>query len=170
MNERPAEARCESGVSVRARLPHPLRLRRRALQAYWVLRLVRPALQLGVKHSSIPVDPPMDFVSVLDEEELQIGETQGVSVTDIPVLVSRTAEVVHAVGGVCTHRGAPLAEGERVDGCIACPWHGSLFALDTGASSKAPRRSTWPVLRRSSRGDRSRYGWRRRHKILLFDL
>ena len=95
-------------------------------------------MQLGVKHSSIPVDPPMDFVNVIDEEESQIGETQGVSVTDIPVLLSRTPKVVHAVSGVCTHRGAPLAEGERVDGCIACPWHGSLFALDTGRVVEGP--------------------------------
>ena len=95
-------------------------------------------MQLGVKHSAIPIEPPMQFVPVLDDEELEIGETQGVSVMEIPVLVSRNAEAVHAVSGVCTHRGAPLAEGERVDGCIACPWHGSLFALDTGRVVEGP--------------------------------
>ena len=30
----------------------------------------------------------------------------------------------------CTHRGAPLHEGELLAGCIVCPWHGSEFALD----------------------------------------
>ncbi|MDQ3924906.1 MAG: Rieske (2Fe-2S) protein [Actinomycetota bacterium] len=33
----------------------------------------------------------------------------------------------------CTHRGGPLAEGEREGDVVTCPWHGSRFDLCSGA-------------------------------------
>jgi hypothetical protein len=48
---------------------------------------------------------------------------------------------VSAIGGTCGHWGGPLAEGELVDGCVECPWHGSRFRWPTAASrAAAPRR------------------------------
>ena len=36
-------------------------------------------------------------------------------------------------GGICLHRGGPLAEG-RLDQCVVtCPWHGWQFDVTTGA-------------------------------------
>ena len=41
---------------------------------------------------------------------------------------------VVALADRCTHRGAPLHEGELADGCIVCPWHSSAFELDGGVA------------------------------------
>jgi len=43
-----------------------------------------------------------------------------------------------AIGADCTHQGGPLEEGE-VDGLrVECPWHGSVFDLETGKVLRAP--------------------------------
>jgi nitrite reductase/ring-hydroxylating ferredoxin subunit len=37
-----------------------------------------------------------------------------------------------AIEDACNHAGASLTEGERHDGCVACPMHGYLFDLGSG--------------------------------------
>jgi len=39
-----------------------------------------------------------------------------------------------AVTNVCAHQGGPLGEGEVVDGCITCPWHGYQYDPGNGRS------------------------------------
>jgi sulfoxide reductase heme-binding subunit YedZ len=41
---------------------------------------------------------------------------------------------VSAVSNVCQHQNGPLGEGEIIDGCITCPWHGFQYDPETGAS------------------------------------
>ena len=55
-----------------------------------------------------------------------------------PVLLARFDDGVHAVGGTCSHYGAPLADGLVLDGEIHCPWHHACFSLRTGAALRAP--------------------------------
>lgn len=45
---------------------------------------------------------------------------------------------VVAMDSRCSHRGGPLHEGSVNDGCISCPWHGSLFDLTTGEVRRGP--------------------------------
>ncbi|MFD6950910.1 (2Fe-2S)-binding protein [Nocardiopsis sp. TSRI0078] len=66
------------------------------------------------------------------------GGIGGGDVDGVPVAVARTGNSVSAVLGTCPHMGAPLAEGERVDGCLRCPWHGSEFRLDDGTVARGP--------------------------------
>lgn len=54
------------------------------------------------------------------------------------VAVATEDETVHVLENRCTHRGGPLADGELVDGCIECPWHGSRFALNDGRVMAGP--------------------------------
>lgn len=76
--------------------------------------------------------------------EVRVGELTGGDADGVPVVLTRLAggQVV-AMADRCTHRGAPLHEGELVDGCIVCPWHASEFDLD-GAVLRGP--ATRPQL------------------------
>jgi nitrite reductase/ring-hydroxylating ferredoxin subunit/uncharacterized membrane protein len=54
------------------------------------------------------------------------------------LVLVRIGTTVHALHATCAHAGGPLAEGEVVDGCIECPWHGSRFRLDDGRVQRGP--------------------------------
>jgi nitrite reductase/ring-hydroxylating ferredoxin subunit/uncharacterized membrane protein len=54
------------------------------------------------------------------------------------VLLVRRGGQIHAMADRCSHRGGPLHEGELVDGCVQCPWHGSRFVLEDGAIARGP--------------------------------
>ena len=54
------------------------------------------------------------------------------------LLLVRIGTTIHALHAVCSHAGGPLPQGEIVDGCIECPWHGSRFRLDNGQVTQGP--------------------------------
>lgn len=68
------------------------------------------------------------------EVELDVGVPRTVAL----VLLKKGREF-YALGGVCAHAGAPLADGKVVDEyCLVCPWHGSRFDLRTGQALQGP--------------------------------
>jgi nitrite reductase/ring-hydroxylating ferredoxin subunit/uncharacterized membrane protein len=100
-------------------------------------------MQLGVKHTAVPIEPPKTFVRVHDDAEIAAGTMVAADAKGVPLLLSQQSGDVCAVSGVCTHRGAPLADGNVEDGCVRCPWHGSRFSLETGAVVEGP--ATFPL-------------------------
>ena len=54
------------------------------------------------------------------------------------VLLLRDEDTVHAIGGLCPHAGARLAEGIRHGTRVVCPWHKAAFCARTGAVLDPP--------------------------------
>jgi nitrite reductase/ring-hydroxylating ferredoxin subunit len=79
------------------------------------------------------------FHSVAEVKTLAPGELRHVEVAGRPVLVSRRSDgAICAIDATCSHLGGPLHEGERRDGAVVCPWHGSVFDLCSGDVIRGP--------------------------------
>jgi nitrite reductase/ring-hydroxylating ferredoxin subunit len=52
---------------------------------------------------------------------------------------------VSALHDVCGHMGGPLHEGAIENGCVTCPWHGSVFRLSDGSVVHGPGTAPQPV-------------------------
>ena len=50
------------------------------------------------------------------------------------IAVFRNGTSFSAVSDVCEHQNGPLSEGEIIDGCITCPWHGYQYRPEDGQS------------------------------------
>jgi nitrite reductase/ring-hydroxylating ferredoxin subunit/uncharacterized membrane protein len=98
-------------------------------------------LGVGVDRAVAPA-PPSDWTRVVGTDEVSDAPTR-VLAGEAPVIVLRHGGDVVALDARCPHRGAPMDEGEVRDGCITCPWHGSVFRLDDGALVQGP--STVPL-------------------------
>jgi len=55
-----------------------------------------------------------------------------------PELLARDGGVMVAIGATCSHQGGPLGEGTFEEGCVTCPWHGSVFRLADGRVERGP--------------------------------
>jgi nitrite reductase/ring-hydroxylating ferredoxin subunit/uncharacterized membrane protein len=94
---------------------------------------------VGVNHA-FNEQAPGDWTDVLDAEQLSDGATGCAEVSGAVVLFHRRGDAILAIGGRCTHAGGPLAEGQIDEAActVTCPWHQSVFRLDTGAVVHGP--------------------------------
>ncbi len=90
---------------------------------------------------------PQDWTDAFAVDDLP-GEDELASaqVAGVPVLVTLRAGRPVVMADRCTHRGAPLHEGQVVDGCVVCPWHDSAFSLDDGSVQGGPASRPQPLL------------------------
>jgi 3-phenylpropionate/trans-cinnamate dioxygenase ferredoxin subunit len=73
-----------------------------------------------------------NFVKVVTRSELPPGEKMLAEIDGRAIAVFNVEGTYYAIDDVCTHDGAPLAEGE-FHGCeIQCPRHGARFDVRTG--------------------------------------
>ncbi len=90
----------------------------------------------GVNHA-LGSEGPVDWTPVADEAS--IGSTPTVvDAGGAPVLLARDGGVMVAIGATCSHQGGPLGEGTFEEGCVTCPWHGSVFRLADGRVERGP--------------------------------
>ncbi len=54
------------------------------------------------------------------------------------LVIVRSGTTIQALHNECSHAGGPLDQGELVDGCVQCPWHGSRFRLTDGLVRRGP--------------------------------
>jgi len=88
---------------------------------------------------------PREWTAVLDAAELAEGAPRVVRADDTEILLVREGNRLHALWASCTHEGGPLAEGSFADGCVTCPWHGSIFRLADGHVVRGPAAASQPV-------------------------
>lgn len=50
------------------------------------------------------------------------------------IAIFRDGQRIGAVSNLCAHQNGPIGEGEIIDGCITCPWHGWQYRLEDGRS------------------------------------
>jgi 3-phenylpropionate/trans-cinnamate dioxygenase ferredoxin subunit len=79
-----------------------------------------------------------DFVKVGSLGDFAPGSLRAVEVDGSRVVVANVGGRLYAVSNACTHVGLPLAPGYIVDRSIVCPFHGSMFDLESGEASDGP--------------------------------
>ncbi len=80
-------------------------------------------------------------------DEFPAGQPVRRTVDNVPVLVVReTGGTFHALAERCSHLAGPLSEGTFSDGCVQCPWHGSVFRLSDGWNVRGPATAPQPAF------------------------
>jgi nitrite reductase/ring-hydroxylating ferredoxin subunit/uncharacterized membrane protein len=80
-------------------------------------------------------------------DEFPVGRAVRRAVDDVPILVVReTGGTLHALAERCSHLAGPLSEGTVADGCVQCPWHGSVFRLSDGWNVRGPATAPQPAF------------------------
>ncbi|MFD3419169.1 Rieske 2Fe-2S domain-containing protein [Streptomyces decoyicus] len=78
-------------------------------------------------------------------EDFPVGEAVRRELGEVPLLVVRQAGgAIDVLAGRCSHLSGPLTEGTIADGCVECPWHGSVFRLSDGANVRGPATAPQP--------------------------
>ncbi len=108
-----------------------------AMGSAWLGGHLVYANQIGVERTS-GSKPPTDFVPVLSLEDLEESKPHKAECQGFWIVLVKKGAKVYALSEACTHLGAPLSEGTVEGDCIRCPWHGSLFSLETGDVVESP--------------------------------
>ncbi len=86
-----------------------------------------------------------DWQRALPLAELPPGSRRVVEVEGVEVALFNVDGVLLAAEDICTHDGAPLAEGEVEGEVITCPRHGARFSLHTGEVLAPPACEPLPL-------------------------
>jgi nitrite reductase/ring-hydroxylating ferredoxin subunit/uncharacterized membrane protein len=106
------------------------------------------ALGLGVDRTAFESRPD-DWVDAAGADAVADGRLTHAVAGGVAIVLTRHEGEIVALSDRCTHRGAPLHEGEVCDGAIVCPWHQSVFRLPDGGVAQGP--ATTPAPRWDAR-------------------
>lgn len=119
----------------------------------------------GANHAEdVPHRFPAGWQPLAPLAEFDEGTLDQRVVAGVPLLVHRRGRQVDVLADTCSHLSAPLHEGRLVGGggggagrrgraCVECPWHQSVFALDTGEVVHGPATSDQPSFETRIVGD-----------------
>ena len=65
---------------------------------------------------------------------------------EVPVVAIRTNGTIRVLADRCSHMSGPLSDGELADGCLTCPWHGSVFRIADGSVARGPATAPQPAF------------------------
>ncbi len=89
---------------------------------------------------------PHDWVAVMSESELPEGKLTGATAKGSPIVLLREGTRILALAATCSHMGGPLDQGSLQDHCVSCPWHGSVFSMETGRVVDGPATFPQPLF------------------------
>jgi 3-phenylpropionate/trans-cinnamate dioxygenase ferredoxin component len=78
------------------------------------------------------------FETVASVGEIGPGELMYVAVGGEPVCLIALDGAFYALGDICTHEGASLADGQIIGDELECPLHGGMYDIRTGAPTGPP--------------------------------
>jgi nitrite reductase/ring-hydroxylating ferredoxin subunit/uncharacterized membrane protein len=118
----------------------------------------------GANHAEdVPHLFPTGWQPLSRLDELVEGELTRIVVADQPLLVHRTGERIQVLSNTCSHLSGPLDEGNLIEvdspdggaslACVECPWHQSVFSLETGEVVHGPATSPQPKFETRVNGD-----------------
>jgi nitrite reductase/ring-hydroxylating ferredoxin subunit/uncharacterized membrane protein len=99
---------------------------------------------VGVDQTSFDA-PPREWTRALADADLPEGQSRKAWVEGVEVFLTRRDGRVYALAEHCCHRGGPLSDGSVENGCVECPWHGSLFRLTDGSVMRGPAAMPQPA-------------------------
>ena len=79
-----------------------------------------------------------EWVDVVAENALAVGEHIVVDVDGVDVVVFKLEDGFYALEDICTHDGTEIASGEFDGDEIICPRHGARLCIRTGKVKSAP--------------------------------
>lgn len=86
--------------------------------------------------------------------DLPVAAPARLVVGEVPLLAFRhTDDSVDVLAERCSHMSGPLSEGAVDDGCVTCPWHGSVFRLADGWNVGGPATAPQPSFETRTLGD-----------------
>ncbi|HET7095601.1 MAG TPA: non-heme iron oxygenase ferredoxin subunit [Thermomicrobiales bacterium] len=78
------------------------------------------------------------FETVAQVGDIGPGELLYVEVGGAPVCLIDLDGELYALGDICTHEGASLADGQIIGDELECPLHGGMYDIRTGKPTGPP--------------------------------
>ena len=101
----------------------------------------------GANHAEgVPHLVPPGWHYLMKSADLSEGKPVRQVVGEIPVVAVRARGAVRVLADRCSHMSGPLSEGDLNDGCLACPWHGSVFRIADGSVARGPATAPQPAF------------------------
>ena len=97
------------------------------------------------------------FQRVANKTDIKEGGLVGVELEGNKIVLAMINGQFFAIDAVCSHKGAPLEEGELEGYNLTCPWHYAVFDVRNGKVSDrtvwAKNQTSYPVNVEESTGD-----------------
>jgi nitrite reductase/ring-hydroxylating ferredoxin subunit/uncharacterized membrane protein len=101
----------------------------------------------GANHAEeVPhlVEPGWQYL--MTSAELPQGKPVRRLLGEVPVVAVRTGGAVYVLADRCSHMSGPLSDSDLTDGCLTCPWHGSVFRVADGSVARGPATAPQPAF------------------------
>ncbi len=94
-----------------------------------------------------------DFQTVAKASEIAPGTMKLVDLAGEEVVIANVDGTFYAFGNECTHEGGPLGEGDLEGRTVICPWHATVFDIESGNPIEGPADDPIPVYDVRLEGD-----------------